>query len=365
MRIAQLVSPLHPTQPTSKYAINSHVAWLSNGLVDRGHDVHLFASEGSETRAVLHAQTPPLSSMDVTDSILRHHQMALVTSCYEYAQKHSDIVHSHFNLLSAFVGRIAQVPTVTSIHTPVSDAVRPILEQFKNERYISFSLAQRRQVPTLNWYANIYHGVDTSLFSYNPHPEGYLLYLGRVTEDKGVHFAIETAKAVGLPLRIAGVSYPGEGYWQKSIEPHINGTDIIFMGHASFEDKIPLLQNAKALLFPTQAQEVFGYVMIEAMSCGTPVIGWDNGSVSEIVQDGVTGFVVSDVAGMINAVGKIDSIDRAKVRQRAEQFFSVEKMVQGYEKVYKRILDDESFKNGKKQQRELEKANGSNADGVR
>ncbi|MCF7843364.1 glycosyltransferase family 4 protein [Candidatus Gracilibacteria bacterium] len=348
MKISQLLSTLHPTYPKSQHAINSHVSWLSDGLVGRGHNVHLFASNESETNAELHSTTPALSTLSLSDSFIRHYLMTHITNCYEFSQKNVDVVHSHFNLLSSFVGRIASIPTVTSIHSPLSDEIKPLLEKFRNERYISFSLAQRKQLPSLNWYANIYHGVDTTLFAYNEKPEDYFLYIGRITEDKGVHLAIEAAKAAGVKLRIAGASYPAEGYWHKHIEPHINGDTVRFFGSATFDDKISLIQNAKALLFPTQVQEIFGYVMIEAMSCGTPVIGWNNGSVDEIVQHDVTGYVVDTVEGMTDAIKKIDQIDRLKVRQRAERYFSVEKMVSGYEKVYKRVLDDESFKNHKK-----------------
>lgn len=348
MRISQLVSSFYPTYSKSQHAINSHVAWLTNGLVQQGNKVTLFASSDSETTSSLHSTTPAISTLGLSESLVRHYLMSHITNCYEYSQKNCDIVHSHFNLLSSFVGRIASVPTVTSIHTPLKEEIKPLLEKFKNERYISFSLAQRKQLPSLNWYANIYHGVDTSIFAYNEKPEDYFLYIGRVTEDKGVHLAIEAAKAAGVKLRIAGVSYPSEGYWQKYVEPHINGDSIRFFGNASFDDKIPLIQNAKALLFPTQVQEIFGYVMIEAMSCGTPVIGWDNGSVKEIVKHQKTGYVINSVEEMTEAILKIDQIDRRQVRKRAEQYFSIEKMVSGYEKVYKRVIDDEIFKNNKK-----------------
>lgn len=347
MRIAQLVSNFHPTSPAFQKAINSHVAWLSNGLVARGHDVHLFASSDSQTDAILHSVSESLSKSDLSEDLVRYYMMLLVSSCYEYAHKSIDIIHSHFSLFSSFFSRLSNVPTVTSIHSPITDRIRPFLEYFRGERYISFSLAQRKQMPELNWYANIYHGVDTSIFGYNPTPGEYLLYLGRITEEKGVHLAIEAAKTVDMPLYIAGASYPLEGYWQRNIEPHIDGKNIRSFGDASFDRKIPLLQNAKALLFPTQANEVFGYVMIEAMSCGTPVIGFNKGSVSEIIKHGETGFVVSDVDSMVAAIHRIHEIDRAKVRKRAELYFSVEKMVTGYEKIYQRILGDRAFQQNK------------------
>ena len=347
MRISQLVSSHFPTHPLSSHAINSHVAWLTNILVQRGQTVDLFASSESETKANLHASTPALSTLGLSESFVRHYIMAHIADCYRFAQVKSDIVHSHFNLLSSFIGSVAQVPTVTSIHTPIKEDLKPLLMRFKNERYISFSLAQRTQMPELNWCANIYHGIDTTLFAYQEIPEDYFLFLGRITEEKGLHFAIQAAKEAGVKLVIAGASYAQEGYWQKNIELYINGTDVKYVGLVPFEKKIAFLQNAKALLFPTQAQEIFGYAMIEAMSCGTPVIGWDNGSVREIVKDGITGFVVESISEMVEAIRSINIIDRKNVRNRAECYFSVEKMVKGYEKVYRRVLEDEVFKKGK------------------
>lgn len=360
MKIAQLVSGLHPTHPYSNKAINSHVAWLTEGLLSKRHKVNLFAADGSETSAKLHSVSSPLGSIDMSDNLKRYYNLALISKCYEFAvQNKVDVVHSHFNLLSSFFSPIFDFPTLISLHTPISEDIRPLMGLNKNQKYISFSLAQRKQAPELNWYANIYHGVDTGIFSYNEEPEDYLLYLGRITEDKGVHHAIEAAKATGSKLVIAGSSYSKEGYWQKEIEPHINRDNIVYIGEVSFEDKIELFQKAKALLFPTMVSEAFGYSMIEAMSCGTPVIGFGNGSVPEIVKDGQTGFVVDDAEGMIEAIGKIDQIDRKAVRQRAEIYFSKNKMVSGYEKVYKRAIADEAFKknktNGKKKVEEDKK----------
>lgn len=353
MRILQLTSNIHPVSPTFQKAIGSHVAWLSNGLADRGHEVHLFGAKESETKAIQHGTTGALSKMDITSEEQRRFVLLNISRAYEFAQTGADIVHSNFTLLSNYFAPISSVPTLTSVHSPITPGQREILSYFKKERFVSFSLAQRKQAPELNWYANIYHGVDTKVFAYNDTPKDYFLYLGRITEEKGTYHAIEAAKAAGVPLLIAGTSYPAEGYWQKCIEPHIDGVQVQYLGEADFERKIELLQNARALLFPTRTGEVFGYSMIEAMSCGTPVIGFDNGSVSEIVQEGVSGFVVLDAEGMAEAIKKIDQIDRARVRRRAERFFSVEKMITGYERVYKRILEDTKFHEQKQNQKKL------------
>lgn len=356
MRIAQLTSNYQPVSPTFRKAIGSHVASLTDGLVGRGHEVHLFASSDSETKGVLHSVSESLVRQELSDEARRYLMMLNITRCYEFARTNADIVHSHYNLLPLFSSSLIDVPTLTSIHSPIDERTRPFIAEFKRERFVSFSLAQRQQAPELNWYANIYHGVSMDLFAFNPEPEDYLLYLGRITEDKGVHFAIEAAKAAGLPLRIAGTSYPTEGYWHKYIEPHINGTNVRYFGHAELADKIKLLQGARALLFPTQVSEVFGYAMIEAMACGTPVIGFNNGSVPEIVKHGVTGFVVNDAEEMAAAIGKISSIDRYAVRRRAETYFSVEKMVKGYERVYKRVLEEREFHATKRTRRLLKES---------
>jgi len=344
MKIAQLVSNFHPVHPQQNMAIYSHVAWLTNGLINQGHTVTLFGAGNSNTKAKLHSILPIASkAMSMNDEMRKYYVHSLVSQCYRRA-KEFDIIHSHFNILSSFYSNLVDTPTVQAIHSPISTELRPLLMQFKNNRYISFSLAQRKSMPDLNWVANIYHGVDTKIFSYNPEPKDYMLFLGRITEDKGVHYAIEAAKAAGVQLIIAGRSYPAEGYWHDKIEKHIDGVTVRYVGEANFETKIEWLKNAKALLFPTQYNEAFGYTMIEAMACGTPVIGWRNGSTPEIIADGKTGYVVENVPDMVQTIKKIDTISRAATRKRAEQFFSVEKMVSGYAKVYERITKEREYK---------------------
>lgn len=340
MKIAQLTSNFHKVSIVSTQAMYSHVGFLSDGLADRGNDVTLFASGDSESKANVFAVTDN-AIYDLPDEIRRNYLHSLISSCYKKASEYN-IIHSHFTLLSSFYCGLVNTPTVISVHSPIEERNKPFLAMNKHNNYVSFSLAQRRQMNDLNWVANIYHGVDTKVFTYNETPQDYFLYLGRITEEKGVHLAIEAAKAAGVTLIIAGRSYPQEGYWHNFIEKNIDGKMVRYVGEANFETKIEYLKNAKALLFPTQYDEVFGLVMIEAMACGTPVIGWNKGSVSEVIQDGHTGFVVKDVEGMSKAIKAIDKIARRECRRRAELFFSVEKMVTGYEKVYMRVIEEHS-----------------------
>jgi glycosyltransferase involved in cell wall biosynthesis len=290
----------------------------------------------------------PLADLDLLDSVKRHYFHLLNSKCYNSA-KNYDIIHSHFNLISAFYSGLVKTPTVNSIHTPISDDIKPMLTQLKGNHYISFSLAQRKVMPELNWVGNIYHGVNMDIFSFNPKPQDYFFYLGRLTEKKGIHLAIETARAAKVPLLIAGRSYPQESYWHDKIEKYIDGKNIRYVGEANFMQKIEYLQNAKALLFPTQYDEVFGYVMIEAMACGTPVIGWRSGAVPEVIQDGQTGYVVQTVNEMVKAIKSVDKISREETRKRAERYFSVNKMVAGYQKIYERVISETAFKKAKKE----------------
>lgn len=344
MKIAQLSLNYYNTDPKSCHAIYSHVAGLCNGLAKK-NDVTLFASPKSQVdckvESILNDQA---SALKLNDGIRKYYTQLLASKCYASA-KNFDIIHSHFNVTHGFFSSLVSVPTVASIHFPIDDNLYQVMSHFKDIKYISFSHAQRKSLPKLNWVGNIYHGIDTDLFSFNPTPQPYLLYLGRVTEQKGVHLAIEAAKAAGMQLIIAGYSYQDEGYWHEQIEKHIDGKTVRYVGEANLEQKIEYLQNATALLFPTQVNEHFGYVMIEAMSCGTPVIGFNNGSVSEVIQHKETGYCVSNVKEMVKAIKNIDKISRQATRNRAEKLFSIEKMVAGYQKVYQKIIDDNKAKN--------------------
>lgn len=340
MKIAQLVSNYHTVSPKSNRGIYSHVAYLADQLVSKQHDVTLYAAGNSLTTAKLeYINKYSVARMDVSDNLKRNNLNLLVSKCYKNS-KNFDIVHAHFTILSSFFSNLVNVPTVQSIHSPIDKDTKDILRFFKHNNYISFSLAQRKMMPELNWVANIYHGLDLKKFAFNPKPQNYFLYLGRITEEKGVHFAIQAAKEANVKLIIAGTSYPTEGYWHEQIEKHIDGDNVRYVGEAGLEQKIKYLKNAKAVLFPTQYNEAFGLVMIEAMSCGTPVIAWKNGSVPEVISHRRTGYIVKSVDDMVKAIRRIDKISREETRNRAETYFSVEKMVSGYEKVYSSVIEN-------------------------
>ncbi|MFA5188874.1 MAG: glycosyltransferase family 4 protein [Patescibacteria group bacterium] len=345
MRIAQVASNFYAVSPNSNRGIYSHVAYLTDHLVDHGHQVSLYAAGNSVTKAKLeYINKYSVAKMAISDNLKRNYLNLLLSKCYKNSDNF-DIIHAHFTLLSSFYSYLAHVPTVQSIHSPIDSETKKILKFFKNNNYISFSLAQRKLAPELNWVANIYHGLDLKKFAFNPNPKDYFLYLGRITEEKGVHLAIEAAKGANVKLIIAGTSYSQEGYWHEKIEKNIDGETIKYVGEAGLEEKIKYLKNAKAVLFPTQYNESFGLVMIEAMSCGTPVIGWRNGAVPEVISHCHSGYIVKSVADMVKAINKIDKISREETRKRAETYFSVGKMVTGYEKVYAKIIEEYHQKN--------------------
>lgn len=347
MRIAEVAPINHRISPDSVYGIYSNVAYLCDGMVDAGNDVTLFAAKDAKTKAHVESVIKKNSrDMGLEDANVMHLNHMNLSRCFQRARRF-DIIHSHYSTIGTFYAPLVDTPVVHSVHNPLPQSFIDIKEYVKNQRFISFSLAQRRLYPDLNWIANIYHGVDQNVYTYSPKSKGYLLFLGRVIEEKGAHTAIEAAKAAGMRLIISGMSRHDESYWQKHIEPYIDGTTIQFVGPSDLKKKIKLLQGADAVLFPTRRNEPFGLVMIEAMSCGTPVIGFADGAVPEVIQDGVSGYVVDDTKEMIEAIKQLNKIQRSDCRKRAEMYFSKKKMVAGYLKVYQRVIDELQYKRNK------------------
>src|SRR5579872_7313005 len=339
MRIAQ-VAPLFESVPPKLYGGTERiVSWLTEGLVRLGHDVTLFASGDSMTSARLVPACPEslrLSPQCVDQ--LAHHVNMLEGVFSE--KDNFDLVHFHIDYLHFPLSRRAQIANVTTLHgrLDLPDLV-PIYRTFSDMPLVSISDAQRGPLPWANWQGTVHHGLPEDSLAFSAEPGKYLAFLGRTSPEKGLDRAIQIAKRVGMPLKIAAkVDRADQQYFETVIKPLLNDPLIDFIGEIGYSEKNEFLGNAAALLFPIHWPEPFGIVMIEAMACGTPVVAYPFGSVPEVIENGVTGFLVRDVKSGAKAVEKLDTIDRAQCRQRFEEQFSLPRMTQQYLAIYDRIL---------------------------
>ncbi len=347
MRIALLAPPYLSVPPKNYGGTEKIVSLLADGLVERGHDVTLFAAGDSKTRAKLYSTFP--KAIGNSGEIKNKPLLPLLSyiDCFKKASEF-DIIHNHAQYYSMFLADLVKTPVVHTIHgsfyeTEVSDEKRQVLAKFKNHNFVSISNNQRQALPTLNFVATVYNGIDTSLFPYVEKPRGdYLLWVGRIVDKKGPLEAIMTAKSLKIPLVIAAAIDPiDKPYYEEAIKPHIDGKFISYIGEINHESANALYGNALCTLFPITWHEPFGLVMVESMICGTPVVAYNMGSVPEIVINGKTGFIVeaeSGVPGLEHAVRKIGEIKRGDARLHVMNNFSKEKMVEGYEVAYHRIL---------------------------
>jgi glycosyltransferase involved in cell wall biosynthesis len=310
------------------------VSLLTEGLVERGVDVTLFATADSVTRSHLDAvcqrplQEDPSLDPKVWESL--H-----IANAFEKAERF-DLIHNHYDFLPLTYSGLVRTPIVTTIHGFSSDRIRPVYRRYANRvAYVSISDADRD--PELPYVATVYHGIDLAEFTPQESAGRELVYFGRVHPDKGVAEAIAVAEAVGMPLVIAGIVHD-RTYFEREIEPHVDGTNVRYVGSLGPADRDALLGSAFALLHLVEFAEPFGLSMIEAMACGTPVIARRRGSVPEVVDEGVTGFVVDDVAGAVSAVGRVRDLDRRRVRERAALRFGRDRMVDDYLRVYEQVL---------------------------
>lgn len=339
MRIAQ-VAPLFESVPPKAYGGTERVvSHLTEELVAQGHDVTLFASGDSITRARLVPAVETALRRDTSQrDAIAYHQI-LLDQVFEVAPAF-DIIHFHTDYLHFTLAKRARAPHVTTLHgrLDLPDLV-PLYRRFRRLPLVSISDRQRAPLPWANWQATVYHGLPESLFRFHPEAGDYFAFVGRMSPEKRVDRAIEIARACATPLRIAAKIDPADKrYFESCIKPLLRAPGIEFVGEIDEEEKSDFLGGAKALLFPIDWPEPFGLVQIEAFACGTPVIGYESGSVPEIVEHGVTGFIVRDQAQAIAAAQRADTLDRARCRAAFESRFSARRMTADYLRVYERLL---------------------------
>jgi glycosyltransferase involved in cell wall biosynthesis len=339
MKIAQ-VAPLFESVPPRAYGGTERVvSYLTEALTEQGHEVTLFASGDSVTAATLVPVVERSLRLDPRrpDWVMRH--VMMVDKVFEQAAAF-DVIHFHIDFLHYPLARRSKTPCVTTLHGRLDiPDLRPLHAQFGTHPLVSISNYQRRPLWNANWCGTIYHGLPKSLYRFHERPQDYFAFIGRVSPEKGVDRAIDIALACGKPLRIAAkVDAADEAYFRREIEPRLAHPLIDYIGEIGDDEKSDFLGNARALLFPIDWPEPFGLVMIEAFACGTPVVAFGAGSVREVMQNGVTGYVVDDVASAIEAARAIERIDRRSCRQVFEKRFTAERMAQRYVQVYQALL---------------------------
>jgi glycosyltransferase involved in cell wall biosynthesis len=335
-----ILSPVAWRTPPCQYGAWETVAGnIAEGLVARGWDVTLFATGDSLTTARLHSVVErgyeEDRSIDPKVAEYLH-----IPEVFEHAGEF-DLIHSHYDFMALAYSRLVKTPVLTTIHGFSSPAILPVYRKYADGYFVSISNSDR--LPGLNYVATVYNGIDLSLYPFRERGGEYLIFLGRIHPDKGVHLAIEVARRSGRRLVIAGI-VQDRAYFEEQVEPWIDGDAIRFIGPVDIAGKTELFAGAYALLHLNTIPERFGLVLVEANAAGVPVIAMDLGSCREVIGDSVTGFLVDDVEGAVRSLERVPEIDRSACRERVRRCFSVETMARGYEDVYSTILDREARK---------------------
>ena len=337
LRIA-IIAPIWVRVPPMLYGgIELIVGLLADGLVDRGHDVTLFATADAQTKAKVEAvfDHPHPDKLGKTAPEIFH-----VGAAYEKIRAGGyDIVHDHTFSAPVF-GPTVSTPVLATLHGAFSDITSPYYRRFRDTVYYNaVSENQRAALPELRYVSTVYNTIDFAAYSVEPRKQDYLLCLGRLSPGKGAHLAIEAAKRLRLPLVLAGKIDPGqdERYFREAVEPHIDGRLVTFLGEVNAERKCRLMAEARAFLFPIQWPEPFGLVMLEAMAAGTPVVAFDRGAAPEVIMPGVSGFIARDLNDRTELIGRVHQLDPYRIRECAENTFPCGRMVDGYVNNYLHI----------------------------
>lgn len=352
MRIAQ-IAPLWELVPPCTYGGTELVVHnLTETLVKRGHEVTLFAAQGSSTAAHLHPCAPiSLRCMeerfkkDKTHCTVMGYELKMLETVFSHAEQF-DIIHNHIGFQALPFAQFVNVPVVTTLHNALEpEVIRELFDQNADLPYISISNYQRQLWPELNYAATIYHGIRMNSFKpdFETQNKDYFVFLGRLSPEKGPHLAIQIARALGAKLVMAGkIDRVDQIFYDQHVKPLVDGQQIQYMGEVDHFQKAELLRHARGVLCPVLWPEPFGLVMIEAMACGTPVFALRDGSVPEVVDHGVTGYVADSVEALAEAARHWKTYNRRKIRQVAERRFSSERMVDDHLKLYTKLLQAHS-----------------------
>lgn len=350
-----VLSPVEERVPPPKYGGTELVVYnLVEGLVKRGHKVILAASGDSVTSARLY----PLVKEALRTKLLGQEDPGLkLREAFKYiaiaqalklaSQEKFDLVHNHIGWRIMPFSFLIKSPLLTTLHGPLTDQYqRAVYSQFKGANLVSISQSQREGAPDLNYVATVYNGITLESFTFNNKPQNYFAFLGRISPEKGVYFAIQAAIKAKVKLLIgAKIDIVDQKFYQSKIKPLIDGQQIKYLGELNHKQKVELLGNARAVINPINWQEPFGLVMAEAMACGTPVIATRRASAPEIIVENKTGFLVdpqNPVPGIVESLKKINQIKREDCRKHVEKKFSAEQMVTGYEEAYQKVINLES-----------------------
>ena len=339
LRIAQ-VAPLFESVPPRFYGGTERVvSYLTEALVRLGHEVTLFASGDSITSAELASVWPRALRLDGRSQQHEVPHMLHLEHLFRQAGDF-DVIHFHTDHLHFPLARRTRVPHVTTLHGRLDlPELLPLMREFREVPLISISDAQRQPLPWANWQATVHHGLPASLLPMRAEPGRYLAFLGRISPEKRCDRAIEIARRLGMPLKIAAKVDPADqAYYDSQIRPLMNDPLVEFIGEIGEAEKAVFLGHAIALLFPIEWPEPFGLVMIEAMACGTPVVAFRHGSVPEIVDPGVTGFIVESINEAVQATRAAATLDRRACRRRFDQRFTADLMAANYLGVYQRLI---------------------------
>jgi glycosyltransferase involved in cell wall biosynthesis len=340
MRIAQ-VAPLYESVPPQLYGGTERIVhYLTEELVALGHEVTLYAAGDSRTSAELVSVCPRSLRLDEScvDSLAHHITMLELVSRQHHRY---DVVHFHIDYLHFLMSRLLGLRQLTTLHGRLDlPDLQPLYQGFKDMPVVSISNAQRAPLPQASWLGTVLHGLPPGLLKFSAQPADYFAFMGRISPEKRVDRAIEIAKALNVPLRIAAkVDKNDQEYFQTQIEPLLSDPLIEYIGEISESEKSEFVGGARALLFPIDWPEPFGLVMIEAMACGTPVVAFEHGSVPEVLVDGVTGYIVRDMPAAIEAARKATALDRSRVRETFERDFSARRMALDYVELYSEICE--------------------------